>query len=185
MRSTKPTNSVTSAEEMHLPIPIDVGITKQPFFHDKASSIDDTGVYGPATQVHITGFDTITRIFDTKYYPSDQKLRVLEPFLSKHRLRVCYRDGKDYAERKVQEKYVDGVGDGSRKKEGMKTEWREQIELVDGGEGVRGVSSTQARKASVEGNWDRVSEMVGEGVAEWIKEQRLYSQEADAEKSYH
>ena len=63
-------------------VPVDVAVTKLPYFHDKATSVDDSGVYqGEPEQVHLTGFDTVIRIFDTKYYPPDHNFRVLEPFL--------------------------------------------------------------------------------------------------------
>jgi len=168
---------------------VDVAVTKKPFFMDKAKSIDDSGVYSGAQQVHVTGYDTIIRIFNPKYYPQDQKLRVLEPFLSKHRLRVCYRVGGDGSgggdvSREDQEAYVEGVGDGSREAEGMKREWREMIELVDDAESVKGVSSTQSRKAAQEGRKEDLATLVGEEVAEYVVNERLYSEPDAVKKSY-
>lgn len=164
---------------------VDVAVTKHPFFMDKAMAIDGSGIYGGAQQVHLTGYDTVIRIFNSKYYPADQKLRVLEPFLSKHRLRVCYRvdEGKD-GDRKEQEEYVEGIGDGSREEEGMKREWRGMVELVDDAEEVEGVSSTDARRAAVDGEVERLEELVGERVAGYVMEKGLYEGGESVKKSY-
>lgn len=168
---------------------VDVAVTKKPFFMDKAQSIDDAGVYGGAQQVHVTGWDTIIRIFNSKYYPKDQKLRVLDPFLSKHRLRVCYRVGGDGSgggdvSREEQEAYVEAVGDGSREEEGMKSEWRKMIELVDDAESVKGVSSTDSRKAAQEGRKEDLAKLVGERVAEYVISEKLYAEPGAVKKSY-
>jgi len=168
---------------------VDVAVTKKPFFMDKARSIDESGVYGGAQQVHVTGYDTIIRIFNAKYYPQDQKLRVLEPFLSQHRLRVNYRVGGDGSgggdvSREEQEAYVEAIGDGSREAEGMKKEWREMIELVDDAESVKGVSSTESRKAAQAGRKADVARIVGENVAEYVIEEQLYADADAVKKSY-
>lgn len=164
---------------------VDVAVTKHPFFMDKAMSIDKIGIYGDAQQVHLTGYDTIIRIFNSKYYPADKKLRVLEPFLSKHRLRVCYRvgEGKD-GDRKEQETYVEGIGDGSREDEGMKKEWRGMVELVDDAKDVEGVSSTDARRAAVDGDMEKLEGLVGEKVASYVMEKGLYEGGDSVKKSY-
>lgn len=169
---------------------VDVAVTKKPFFMDKAQSIDGSGLYGDAQQVHVTGYDTIIRIFNPKYYPQDQKLRVLEPFLSKHRLRVCYRVGGDGSgggdvSREEQEAYVEAIGDGSREAEGMKREWREMVELVDDAESVEGVSSTESRKAAQEGRKGDLAKLVGENVAEYVISEQLYAEPGAVKKSYN
>lgn len=168
---------------------VDVAVTKKPFFMDKAKSIDDSGIYGGAQQVHVTGYDTIIRIFNPKYYPQDQKLRVLDPFLSKHRLRVCYRVGGDGSgggdvSREEQEAYVESVGDGSREAEGMKKEWRKMIELVDDAESVKGVSSTKSRQAAQAVRQEELAQMVGEDVAEYVISEKLYAEPDSVKKGY-
>lgn len=169
-------------------IPVDVAVTKKPFFMDKAASIDEARIYGSAQQVHLTGYDTIVRIFNAKYYPDDLKLRVLEPFLEKHRLRVCYRlsgeEGSSEAEKdkNEQDAYVEGIGDGSRAAEGMKKEWRKAIELVDDANEVRGISSTNARKAAVQGNAETLEDLLGADVAEYVLDQKLYQNPEDVVK---
>lgn len=168
---------------------VDVAVTKKPFFMDKAKAIDDSGVYGDAQQVHVTGYDTIIRIFNPKYYPRDQGLRVLEPFLSRHRLRVCYRIGGDGSgggdvSREDQEGYVEAIGDGSREGEGARREWRDMIELVDDAESVRGVSSTDARKAAQARRREEIVEILGENVADYVLSQELYAEAGAIKKSY-
>lgn len=165
-------------------VSVDVAVTKNPFFMDKAISIDEASVYLGAQQVHLTGYDTIIRIFDSKYYPADQKLRVLEPFLSKHRLRVCYRVGDaEEGGRKEQEQYVERIADGSREEEGMRSEWRRMVELVDDAKEVEGVSSTEARKAALHGDVDKLRNLVSEGVAEYVMAQKLYEGGESVKKS--
>jgi len=173
-------------------IAVDVAITKKPFYMDKAMSIDESGIYPEdMQQVHVTGYDTIIRIFDAKYYPKDQGLRVLEPFLSKHRLRVCYRVGiaekekvKGGDDRREQEKYVEAIGDGSRESEGMKKEWRKMIELVDDAKDVQGVSSTDARRCASQGKRTELAETVGETMAEYILSEKLYEDPDSVKKGY-
>lgn len=180
---------------------IDIAVTKHPFFMDKALSIDSSGIYGSnegkaTQQVHLTGYDTLIRIFNSKYYPPDKKLRVLEPFLDKHRVRVCYRVASSSSssqqqsseererDRREQEAYVEGIGDGSREDEGMEREWRGMVELVDDAGEVEGVSSTDARRASVEGDVKILKELVGEKVAQYIMGRRLYEGGDSVRKSY-
>lgn len=168
---------------------VDVAVIKKPFFMDKAKAIDDSGVYGDVQQVHVTGYDTIIRIFNPKYYPEDQKLRVLEPFLSKHRLRVCYRVGGDGSgggdvSREEQEAYVEAIGDGSREAEGMKKEWRSMVELVDDAGSVEGISSTESRKAAQERKRDDLKKLVDENTSEYIIGQKLYAEAGAVKKSY-
>jgi nicotinamide-nucleotide adenylyltransferase len=169
------------AYELHENLPnvpvIDIGITKKPYFSDKAESIDQSGIYGDIEQVHLTGFDTLTRIFNAKYYPEDQKLRVLDPFLSKHRLRATYRPGDDFGSREDQDHYVEGISDGSREDEGMKKEWRDRVEMVDDAKDGEGISSTEARKASKEKDWDELNGYVGKEVSQYIREMELYQEE--------
>lgn len=171
-------------------IAVDVAITKKPFYIDKAMSIDDSGVYPEGTQqVHITGYDTIIRIFNPKYYPEDKKLGVLEPYFSKHRLRVCYRLGISQKEkieggddRREQDAYVKAIGDGSREGEGVKKEWRDMIELVDDASTVEGVSSTEARQNAVDGNVDELEAIVGRTSRDYIMSEKLYNDQASVKK---
>jgi nicotinamide-nucleotide adenylyltransferase len=156
--------------------PIDIGVTKHPIFVDKASTIEASGLYPPdTTQVHLTGYDTLIRILNPKYYPPTYTLAPLEPFLSKHRLRVTYRTDDGWGGRAEQEAYLKALADGEREAEGGRREWAGRIELVEGRrEGEEVVSSTRVREAVKSGDRDMLRKLVSEGVADWVLQEGLY-----------
>lgn len=172
-----------SRDEEEGDVIVDVGVTKCPFFLDKALAIEESGFYTPKEpkspnsgfqqpeQIHITGFDTLTRLLNPKYYPPTQTLAPLSHLFSKHRIRVTKRveKDKDWGDVEAQETYLRDLAEGKREKEGGKREWAERIELVDGAEEGDGVSSTKVRERG-EG-W---RQLVTEGVREWIEEEGLY-----------
>jgi nicotinamide-nucleotide adenylyltransferase len=168
-------SSINDAEEEQPAI--DIGVTKHPIFIDKASTISASGFYPPgATQVHLTGFDTLIRILNPKYYPPTHELAPLNPFLSKHRLRVTYRTGDDWGGRAEQDAYLKALADGDREPEGGRREWAERIELVEGrDEGEEVVSSTRVREAVRNGDRDMLQKLVPEGVADWVLHEKLYT----------
>ncbi|KAK5414759.1 hypothetical protein LTR06_004574 [Exophiala xenobiotica] len=185
-------------------VDIDIGVTKEPYFIDKATSIDESGVYTTHSpnpeehfeQIHLTGFDTLVRIFTAKYYPKHKPpLSALEPFLTRHRVRATVRvdekspsknlqqtttagGGRDLSSIDGQKAYLKGLGNGDLEAEGMKGEWAERVELVvdETGE-TEGVSSTKIRNAVKEGKWDDVDGLVGREVGEWVRERGLYKEE--------
>ncbi|KAL4775515.1 hypothetical protein BDW60DRAFT_178241 [Aspergillus nidulans var. acristatus] len=131
-----------------LPV-IDIGVTKMPYFVDKAAAIETADVYPRSTQqVHLTGYDTLIRIFNTKYYPPEHTLAPLEPFLSKHKLRVTVRPDDGWGSKAEQEAYLADLAQGGRESEGAKREWAQQIRLVEGRKVEQAVSSTKAREAA-------------------------------------
>ncbi|QQK44774.1 Cytidylyltransferase [Penicillium digitatum] len=138
---------VTHAVET-LPL-VDIGITKKPYFVDKAAAIETSEPYPvPLKQVHLTGYDTLIRIFNSKYYPPEHTLKPLEPFLSKHRLRVTMRPSDEWGGREEQLGYVAALARGDRDGEGASREWAKQIQLVEGRLPTdQPVSSTRAREA--------------------------------------
>lgn len=197
--------------DVHLPT-IDIGITKLPYFVDKASSIESCGVYtspqrsetAVTEQIHLTGFDTLIRIFTPKYYPNHHPpLSALEPFLTHHCVRATIRVDPDspsenlkdaqktasessesgFSSAAGQRRYLEDIKNGSLEKKGMKKAWAEKLELVvdESGEAV-GVSSTRVRNAVKAGNWDEVSELVGPSVGAWIEETGLYLEDTDGGK---
>ncbi|KAJ9607511.1 hypothetical protein H2200_007589 [Cladophialophora chaetospira] len=204
-------NSITELQPI-----IDVGITKLPYFVDKASSIKSSNVYqqpdredGVVEQIHLTGFDTLLRIFTPKYYPDhDPPLSALEPFLKHHQVRATIRvdpnspsenlkDAQkpqsssqsstsvepDFSTIAGQRQYLQEIKDGSLEDEGMKKEWADQVQLeVDESGEAQGVSSTKIRNAVKEGNWDEVTELVGPRVGQWIKDRGLYREEKEGGK---
>ncbi|KAL4944930.1 hypothetical protein BDV06DRAFT_66262 [Aspergillus oleicola] len=156
---------------------IDIGVTKKPYFVDKATAIESAGAYPPSLQqVHLTGYDTLIRIFNTKYYPPDHTLAPLEPFLSKHKLRVTVRPDDEWGSQDEQEAYVANLAQGGRESEGGKREWAKQIELVQGDfTEKRPVSSTKAREA-IEGSPQNLDWLVTNSVREFMLSQKPYSE---------
>ena len=158
---------------------IDIGVIKQPYFVDKAAAIEESGVYGEKErfeQIHLTGFDTLLRIFDRKYY-GEKGLTVLEPFLERGRVRVVMRPGGSWGELEEQRGWVESVRKGKKEDEGVKREWAERVEMVEVGEGeeeVVGVSSTRVREGVQKGDWRLVEDLVGTEVMEWVRERGLY-----------
>ena len=154
---------------------IDIGLVKQPYFHDKAAAVDESDVYlGSPQQIHLIGFDTLIRIFNTKYYPPDYRLRVLEPFLSKHRLRATYRTDDEWGSRQEQDRYIQDIADGKRADEGAQREWARQLSLVEGrrdGEDI--VSSTLARKVA-KSDLSQLDKYIMPTVRDWIISEKLY-----------
>ncbi|KKY27953.1 putative cytidylyltransferase family protein [Phaeomoniella chlamydospora] len=163
-------NSEQSAE-------VDVGLTKEPYFINKAMAIDDAKIYpDEPQQIHLTGFDTFTRIFDAKYYAPDHTLNCLEPFLRKHRLRVTYRPDDEWGDRATQEQYIRDIAEGKREAEGGKREWANHIRMVEGkAKGEEPISSTRARKAAKQEDWDGLKTLVPSSVFTVIHTEHLYA----------
>lgn len=196
--SAQSTSTSTSTPSPATPT-IDIGITKEPYFIDKAASIDDSNVYTSASpnpedeveQIHLTGFDTLIRIFTPKYYPNhDPPLSALAPFLTRHRVRATVRvdkdspstnlrettSGSDLSSVQGQQAYLEGIASGDLEHEGLKREWAGRVELVVDASGeAEGVSSTKVREAVKGGNWDEVKCLVGERVEEWVRQRGLYT----------
>lgn len=162
---------------------IDIGVTKAAMFVEKAQVIESSDAYtafqgemGVTTpeQVHLTGYDTLTRVVDPKYYLPDHSLAPLQELFGKHRINVTMRYPP---ERRDQVAFVEGLRGGDSEVTGWKREWAERIELVEGSqEGEDGISSTRARdcfrdsgaRTSQGGKW------CSEGVVEYILREGLY-----------
>ena len=171
----------SNTKESTSTVGIDIGVTKLPYFIDKALAIEESGSYpAETTQVHLTGFDTLIRILDPKYYPPSHTLAPLEPFLGKHRLRVTYRTDDQWGAKAAQDKYLAELGEGRREKEGGKREWVTEgtIEMVEGRkEGEEIVSSTRVREAVRKGDRELLMKLVTGGVADWVLEAGLYKED--------
>ena len=153
---------------------VDVGITKEPFFHKKASCIDSAGTYAKMQQTHAVGFDSLLRIFDKKYY-GEEGFEVIRPFLEKHKVRATLRTDDEWGDEAEQRGFVNKILDGSREEEGIPKAWGESIELVPGksaGEVV--VSSTQAREAAQVGDRTKLERMVIGEIADYVLDRGLY-----------
>ncbi|WEW55450.1 cytidylyltransferase [Emydomyces testavorans] len=156
--------------------PVDICVTKLPYFVDKAAAISSSGAY-PADleQVHLTGYDTLVRIFDPKYYPPEHTLAPLAPFLEKHRLRVTLRPDDAWGDGKEQGRFVANLARGMMEKIGGRREWAGRIELaeeVKKDEEV--ISSTKARQEAREGNKDALELLLSYRVLKWVVAEGLY-----------
>ncbi|KNG82824.1 cytidylyltransferase [Aspergillus nomiae NRRL 13137] len=156
---------------------IDIGLTKKPYFVDKAAEIDTAGVYPESLeQVHLTGYDTLIRIFNPKYYPPEHTLQPLGPFLTRHRLRVTMRPGSEWGDAEEQRQFLLNMAQGGMEKEGGKPEWAQRIQLVEGRQpDQRPVSSTLAREA-IRSNPQDLGGLVPDNVREFILSQQPYSE---------
>lgn len=161
-------------------IAVDIGVTKLPYFIDKAKAIEESNAYPSSVQqVHMTGFDTLIRVLDSKYYPPDHSLKVLEPFFEKNRLRVTYRTDDEWGAREAQDNYLADLKDGKRDGEGGNGNWvtHGRIEMCEGRkEGEEIISSTKVRDAANGGDKENLGKLVTSGVSEWILENGLYTE---------
>ena len=161
---------------------VDVGVTKKARFVDKARAIEECEVYAlnddggeNVEQVHLTGFDTLIRLLDTKYYPPDYTLAPLEGLFEKHRVRVTRRTGDAWGGCEEQDEYMTKLRSGEMGDQGGRKEWAERIELVEGTkEGEEIISSTKVREASRKSDEVAMMKLVTKGVGRWILDSDLY-----------
>lgn len=161
---------------------VDVGITKKPYFHDKAIAIEESGFYTDEKtgeqpqQVHLLGYDSLIRLLDTKYYSPENTLAPLDALFARHRLRVTRRteEGNKWGTPEEQDRPKEALASGEREKEEGKREWAERIEMVEG-EG-EAISSTRVREYASMGDRDNVERLVGRRVQEWIERHKLYKE---------
>ncbi|RYP68970.1 hypothetical protein DL771_006392 [Monosporascus sp. 5C6A] len=169
-------------------IGIDVAVTTEPYFHSKAKAVAASDFYAssaqnpeiPAEQVYLTGFDTLIRIFNPRYYDADGSMAAaLDRFFARSRLRVRMRPDAGWGDAEEQRKYLDGLRSGGGLAEiGGRTEWAERVEMVDGrGAGDPVISSTKVRDAVAGQDWETLRTLVSDRVAEWIRKEGLYSQD--------
>ncbi|KAL4878533.1 cytidylyltransferase [Aspergillus karnatakaensis] len=168
-------SELSAADHEFIP-PVDVAVTKKPYFVDKAAEVESASIYPPSLeQVHLTGYDTLIRIFNTKYYPPEHTLAPLKPFLSKHRLRVTMRPDSEWGGKAKQEAYLDDLAQGRRDSEGAQREWAQRICLVEGKRPEEpSISSTKARKA-METNIEDLDWLVPGKVRDFIFLSQPYS----------
>jgi len=176
-------------------VDIDIGLTTQPFFHDKSAAIASSAFYGgpgasqPAApepapdQVFLVGYDTLVRVLNPKYYqPAGDPDRTpmqaaLSPFFARARLRVTGRADGSPGGKEEQEAYMDRLARGTALEEvGGRREWASKVEFVEGRETAEAVvSSTLARAAAKQKDWEGVRRLVSNKVAAWIKQEELFA----------
>jgi len=140
-----------------------IALSKHPRFVDKAKDII---THFPSTKevVWLVGYDTLIRILDKKYYV-DTLEKELGVFWEKNRL-ICAIRGDDTVEREYVERISRGEVDGVPKG------WAEYITIIEpvGKED----SSTRARKAAKEGNWEDLRKVVPVEIADYVQREGLY-----------
>lgn len=142
-------------------LPVDIGLTTYPYFHDKSAAIARAAEYefttpsspsAPTTQqVFLAGYDTLVRIFNPKYYsppvPEEGVIPQgedkahgdktpmqisLDPFLTRATLRVTMRTDADWGGRDEQMGYVEKILHGDElEKIGGRREWARRVEMVE------------------------------------------------------
>lgn len=175
-----PTSETKNDDKLHCSTrtvpPIDIGVTKLPYFIDKAVAISTSERYPSGMeQVQLTGYDTLIRIFDTKYYPPEHTLTPLAPFLKQHRLRVTLRPDDEWGGGEEQRKFLADLAGGTMEDIGGKREWAERIEIVDGrSKEEEAVSSTKAREVAGTGDTEALERLVTDRVRDWVALEGLY-----------
>ncbi|KAF2972281.1 hypothetical protein GQX73_g1348 [Xylaria multiplex] len=173
---------------------VDIAVTTEPYFHAKAQAIATSdfyhGVEEPnqpesavsidnaveSDQVYLTGFDTLIRIFNPKYYPNNSMKASLDPFFAHARLRVTMRTDDDWGDAAQQIAYLDELRAGKLEEVGGRTEWVDRIEMVQGRKDDEAiVSSTKVRDAVRAQDWEALRVLVGADMVSWIRENGLYA----------
>lgn len=190
----------TESGDEEADVAIDVGLSTQPYFHDKSAAIAQSDFYKAhgedfevdtnskepePEQVILAGYDTLVRIFNPKYYgePAGDDVpirRALGPFFQRARLRVTMRTDADWGNMDEQMAYVDDLLKGNGlEKIGGKKEWADRIEVVNSRkEGETVVSSTLAREAAKARDAERLGGLVPPEVKRWVEGGKLYLEDA-------
>ncbi|KAI1445808.1 Nucleotidylyl transferase [Annulohypoxylon stygium] len=172
------TTDVTSSSDSECEA-VDIAVTTEPYFHAKSGAVASSDFYQgpePVEQVYLTGFDTLIRIFDPKYYPDNSMARVLDPFFAHAQLRVSMRTDAEWGDSAAQLAYLEGLRRGELERVGGKTAWVDRVQMVEGRrDGEEVVSSTKVRGAVLRQDWDALKKLVSEGVTNWIRQEGLYA----------
>ncbi|KAL6855467.1 hypothetical protein ACO1O0_006614 [Amphichorda felina] len=177
-------------------VSVDLGVTRMPFFHDKARAIAESGCYGDydgspgggggggagggggggvGEMTFLAGYDTLVRIFQPRYYGGEEGMRAaLDPFFARARLRVTMRTDGEWGGREEQEEFVRELAEegGKLDEVGGRREWMRKVDLVDGFGGD--VSSSRVRGVVRTGGYQELDGLVGGEVKAWIEREGLY-----------
>ncbi|KAI0974706.1 hypothetical protein F4678DRAFT_420544 [Xylaria arbuscula] len=169
---------------------VDIAVTTEPYFHAKAQAIAICEFYegveepesavsidnaADSDQVYLTGYDTLIRIFNPKYYPNNSMKGSLDPFFAHARLRVTMRTGDDWGDAAQQISYLDELRAGKLEEVGGRAEWVDRIEMVQGRKSDEAIiSSTKVRDAVRAQDWEALNMLVGKDTVAWIRENGLY-----------
>ena len=121
-------------------IKIDIGLIKQARFLDKATTLHKAYPSLLGEIIFLTGFDTLIRILDPKYYGGT--LHAMAPFFDsgRNRIKCSYRPrnaglpvsaAEEAWWRREQDEYLKRIREGEREVgEGCMSRWAERIEFV-------------------------------------------------------
>jgi nicotinamide-nucleotide adenylyltransferase len=164
------------AQSVSEPELVDIAITKHARFLDKAAELEK--VYPGAEQTYLTGYDTLIRLLDPKYYPPTHTLEPLEAFFKRGRVVCTMRAGGGLGDVKEQMEFVERIASGEREKDGCRKEWAQRIELVEAAPESLDVSSTKVREAVKTGDMEALDKYMTKEVKEWVLQRSLYKEEA-------
>ncbi|KAI1311085.1 hypothetical protein F5Y03DRAFT_321104 [Xylaria venustula] len=187
-------NGDTSSPEANIGCEaVDIAVTTEPYFHAKAEAIAICEFYEggeeleepesavsidnavDSDQVYLTGYDTLIRIFNPKYYPNNSMKSSLDTFFAHARLRVTMRTDDDWGDAAQQISYLDELRAGKLEEVGGRAEWVDRIEMVQGRKSDEAIiSSTKVRDAVRAQDWEALNVLVGEDSVAWIRENGLY-----------
>ena len=111
-------------------LPVEVGVIKHARFLDKAIALRKAYPEG-GEMVFLTGFDTLIRLFDPKYYGGT--LAPLAPFFEKgNSIQCCFRpmEGGGGEWKREQEMYLEEIREGKREGEGCSREWGARVQMM-------------------------------------------------------
>ncbi|KAF8458930.1 hypothetical protein BGX38DRAFT_1150659 [Terfezia claveryi] len=154
-------------------LPVEVGVIKHARFLDKAITLRKVYPEG-AEMVFLTGFDTLIRFFDPKYYGGT--LAPLAPFFEKgNSIQCCLRpmEGGSGEWKWEQEMFLEEIKGGKRERDGCPREWGRRVQMMDHGLVVP-VSSTLVREALINEDEGVLKNMLTEGVRKWILQRGVY-----------
>ncbi|KAK6203220.1 nicotinate-nucleotide adenylyltransferase [Scheffersomyces amazonensis] len=158
---------------------ISIGLTKHAKFVDKSISIlnylhsDDFNCNYLSPHIKLTflvGFDTLLRIFNPKYYLPDKLSTSLEEFMTSTDLFCLTRNNDEVADLE-QSKYVEDIKQG--KHIDIPTHWSNNIFLINNGEKISLISSSNIR-ASVKSGSDDWHNKVSSEIKDFIIKEKLY-----------
>lgn len=146
---------------------VSVGITVHGKYVDKYSVLRD--VYESASVMSfLVGFDTLVRIFDSKYYSPQIPAEALKEFMSSTELCCLTRVG-DHTRRK-QIEYATDIIQGIYEPM-IPRGWGHKIHIIENDKRVESISSSAIRKAATEGcTLERLDKLTPSPIARYIVE---------------
>ncbi|CUS24267.1 LAQU0S15e00694g1_1 [Lachancea quebecensis] len=147
-------------------LPVSVGITKYAKFFEKSAAICKGLGHSPKI-TYLVGFDTIVRVFDSKYYAPLSVADALRDFMSDTEFFCLTRDGETAVQQQLQ--YPRDIAEGTYEPNIPKS-WNSKIVVEKGDESFSHISSSSLRKTLYDPEKD-VSASVPLEIYHYIKNQ--------------